>query len=461
MSAVIQLPLSFDAVEESILFHEADSRGFVALCTQPAGGKFKQHCYRVPELALALSNLEGSQINAYTSIGEFKRWNRQIVNLTRIGACFIDLDIYNSPAAGWHRDAVLREISRICVLAGIPGPSVINFSGAGYQCKWGLKDYLPSAALPRWNLVQSRLVAIFASLGADPNAKDASRITRVPGTLNTKRQAYCEVVHFAGRSLDTATAHSFDLLADTVLPVPRAVLQERRKAKLASGQLSLIETPNAPKILLNSDGDEQFGPFNRGRLAWDRLCDLRKLGEMRGGVPKGMRNTMLLIQAAQLALSGNILPGKFRGEVRHLQIEISKDPEWLKDQNLLVTLENKVKAHLASERVELHGSKRTPIYTYSTAKIIDLLQITDDEQRQLKTLISGKIATERNTIRERSKRRAAGVAERAEYLEKRSDAAQERRAAILALHAQGKKPMQIMVELSVSRAVVTRALASK
>lgn len=450
MSALIQLPLSFDGVEESSLYHEADSKGFVALCTQPHDGKFKQHCYRVPELGLALSNLEGTQLNAYTSIGEFKRWNRQIANLTRIGVCFIDLDTYNSAAAGWHRDTILREISRICVLAGIPSPSIINFSGAGYQCKWLLADYLPSAALPRWNLVQARLVAIFASLGADTNAKDASRITRVPGTLNTKRGAYCEVVHFAGRSLDTAASYSFDVLADTVLPVPRAVIQERRKAKLASGQLSLIVSPDEPKT---PGKIGVFSSFNRCSLAWDRLCDLRKLCEMRGGVPVGMRNTMLLIQVAQMALSGNILPGQFRAETRALQIGISTDTAWLKDQNLLGTLERKVKAHLASERVEFQEQKRTPIYTYSNAKIIDLLQITDDEQRQLKTIISGKIATERNTLREREKRRATGVQERSEYLSK----AQERKAKIKELSST-LTTAQIAVQLGVSLSTVQKTL---
>lgn len=40
--------------------------------------------------------------------------------------------------------------------------------------------------------------------------------------------------------------------------------------------------------------------------------------------------------------------------------------------------------------------------TYRAAMILSLLSITDAEQRQLKTLISSDLATERNTVRERS-----------------------------------------------------------
>lgn len=189
-------------------------------------------------------------------------------------------------------------------------------------------------------------------------------------------------------------------------------------------------------------------------LAWDRLHDLRKLAELRGGIGEGMRNTYLLVVACQMALSGLIYPQNFRSEVRALQAEISNDPKWLKDRDLLGSLQARVDAHYKREKIEYNGRELTPIYTYRTATIISLLAITQDEQQQLKTLISAGLATERNTVRERAKRRAAGVQERSEYLSK----AQERKARILEL-SRTLTAAQIAEQLGVSLKTVNRAIS--
>ncbi|MCE0782884.1 RepB family DNA primase [Pseudomonas sp. NMI542_15] len=459
MSASINQQLSlFGGSDEAELYHSADSRSYVAICTQDSAGKFHQWCVKPGALAGHLAFLEpADDMNVWISQGEFSRPNRRIVNLTRMGVCFLDLDTYKCAAKAWTREQVLAKIQSLCAAAGIPPPSLVIFSGQGYQIKWLLSSYLPREALVRWNVVQEQLVKLFEPLGADPAAKDAARILRLVGTTNLKSGKRVEVVYAQSSPQGSPAAVDFELLAKLLLPLDR----QRKSAKSTSAKA----TDNTPFELVPNDAAGRKNSLLKGIntrvLAWDRLHDLRKLAELRGGIGEGMRNTYLLVVACQMALSGLIYPQNFRSEVRALQSEISNDPKWLRDRELLGSLQARVDAHYKREKIEYNGRELTPIYTYRTSTIISLLAITPDEQTQLKTLISAGLATERNTVRERTKRRAAGVVERAEYLDKRKQAAAERQAQILALHSQGLTALQIAAHLEITKRAVNMAIASK
>lgn len=116
----------------------------------------------------------------------------------------------------------------------------------------------------------------------------------------------------------------------------------------------------------------------------------------------------------------------------------------------------RVKAHYAKQKVDVNGRQVTPIYTYKTSSIISLLSITDEEQQQMKTLISKELATQRNTEREREKRRAHGVVERAKYL----SASEDRKQQIRSLKESGLSVTEIAAALGISRPTVYTALKS-
>ncbi len=439
-------------LEEASLYHEFDSRSFLAVCTEDAFGNFHQWCVKPKDLAAYLEFIEAdtAKLNVWISQGEFSQPNRRIVNLTRMGLCYLDLDTYKSEAKDWPRDQVIAKIHELCRSASIPSPSLIVFSGRGYQIKWVLSSYLPRAALARWNIVQGLLVKLFEPLGADPAAKDAARILRLVGTTNLKSGHRVEVVYHQGKSLDTAATVDFELLSKSLLPLDRQrkpTAKSKAKATTQGGPLQLVPG--------GSEEDKKGRPgIHTGRLAWDRLEDLRTLAALRGGIGEGMRNSYLLVVACQMALCGMIYPAIFTDEVRALQSEISKDPRWLKDSGLLGSLQARVEAHNRREKIEYNGKEVTPIYTYRTSTIISLLSITRDEQTQLKTLISSELATERDTQRARVKRRAAGVQERSEYLAGIHD----KHAQAVALKAQGMSVTAIAEQLGMSRPTVYAAL---
>ena len=68
------------------------------------------------------------------------------------------------------------------------------------------------------------------------------------------------------------------------------------------------------------------------------------------------------------------------------------------------------------ETVEWQGQQWDPRYRFTNETIIELLQITPEEQRQLSTIWSDDVRREKNRKRKEAERRAAGVRPREEYL---------------------------------------------
>ncbi|MBD4289475.1 replication protein, partial [Xanthomonas citri pv. citri] len=79
----------------------------------------------------------------------------------------------------------------------------------------------------------------------------------------------------------------------------------------------------------------------------------------------------------------------------------------------LMTLYGKAKAFESGEKVTFGGRQFPPLYTPKNDSLISLFKITDDEQRQLRTLISRDMAAERRRERDRkrdeARRRASGA----------------------------------------------------
>ena len=137
------------ALPEAVTLH-ADRPGFFSLLVKPCGRDPRQSSYRVDMLPQVLAALDPN-IYSYMSQATFFRPNRRLVNLWHLPLCFVDLDTYSTAYGKLHEEP------------------------------------LPQAALPRWNAVQRELVSRLADLGADPKARDASRVLRLVATCNTKQ----------------------------------------------------------------------------------------------------------------------------------------------------------------------------------------------------------------------------------------------------------------------------------
>lgn len=431
---------------EASQYHQPGQWGWFSLLTRDSLGKTAQTSHRLDTMPTVLGLVDPHR-DTWLSQAEFMRPNRRVVNLLRLGLLFCDIDCYPKKgqppeltrwAYGKSPESMAAALLHFCQEEGIPPPSVVVYSGRGLQAKWLLEGTIPRQALPRWNACQRHLVDTLRPYGADPAAKDASRVLRLVDTVNTKSGELCRVVHVTGGAEGQAVRYGFEYLAECLLPVARwqhAANQAKR-----------------PTLQLHQGGKPAgngLRGFSGRTLAWHRMEDLRTLAQLRGGVTEGTRMQHLFWQLNFLLLAGATNMELMWHEAAELARQI--DPSWGYRTPELSTLYQKAQAHERGERITFQGREFAPLYTPKNDTLINLFGITDQEQKQLKTIVSIDEAKERHAKRTQAGRRAAGAVERAEYL----DQAQHKRKQATELRGQGLSVRAIAQQMGVSVGAVS------
>lgn len=426
-------PQQIELFEEHELYHQPERFGYFSILSKDRDNIARQHSYILPQLPDVLRLLPRDR-DSYLSQAEFIAPNRRIVNLARIGLLFVDLDCYKVEKTTWQ-DAE-SGVLVACDRRGIPHPSVIIRSGRGIYAKWILDGTIPRQALPRWNRVQAELVGMLEHLGADPGAKDASRVLRIVGTVNTKSGAVVQVSHITPGPDGQPVRYKFDQLAELILPTSRKTIETERKARQEAK-----EARQAAKLFLVKGNPNTSGlhRFSGRQLAWHRLDDLRTLAKLRGGVTEGWRMRWMFWSLNFLLLSGATHSGQMFHEARALAREIGFLDGWTEAD--LSTLYRKAQAFERGERIEFGGKEYPPLYTPRNQTLLDLFQITPDEERELRTIVSEEEAKKRDADRKAVDRAAAGA---------KSRATEDDRISARLMRAGGATLMQIAAELGVS-----------
>ena len=399
-----QLPL-FSGAEEAQMFHDTERNGFFSILVDVNGNK-RQSAHRLGDMPKVLGLIDPNR-DTWLSQAEFFQPNRRIVNLARIGLLFADLDTYRTDwALGRSPEQLADSVLYFCHQEGIPTPSLLVFSGRGIQAKWLLESAVPRPALPRWNACQRYLVDRLKEAGADVGAKDASRVLRLIDTVNTKSGEVCRVVHVESGADGQPVRYNFEYLAEVLLPVARWDIEKQKQ------QRDEREKRKQLKLIGGGKSDNLRG-FSGRQLAWHRLEDLRTLMTLRGGVAEGDRMRHLHWQLNFLLLSGATNSRLMYQEAATLARAI--DGAWGHNSKELMTLYSKAKQFEAGEKVSFGDKEYPALYTPRNDTLINLFEITDDEQRELKTIISKGMALERDKNRKQAARRAAGAVDRETY----------------------------------------------
>ena len=408
-------PDLFGAVDEASLYHDPTRWGFFSLlhASESGDGRRKsQRTYPLVKLPWVIDRVD-PQRDTWISQAEFAKFNRRLVNLLRLGVCFVDLDTYRSELGGLSAHAQASLLLDYCDSEGIPVPSVVLHSGRGLYAKWILSPAVGRRALPYWNAVQTQLVTRLARFGADFGARDGSRVLRLVGVVNARSGTVCRVLHVNERDGQPIT-YEIDSLGDCLFPLSREELRQRRQERRERREREEVVAEvgrrerGAPLRLV--PGNASLGnlrSFSGRQLAWGRLLDLRRLADLRyagGPVREGERMKFLLWQLNFLLLSGatNALG------LWHEAAEVARriDPAWGYDSTELGTLYRKARQFAAGETVEFEGRQYPALYTPRNDTLINLFGITDTEQDEggLVTIVSRDVARQRDAARKREAR---------------------------------------------------------
>ena len=453
------LPSLLARLDEAALYHRAEDRGFFTLLwAEPDAAPGHrppvlkiQRAYRLDVLPQIIAALDPER-DTWISQAEFHRPNRRIVHLLRLGLCFVDLDTYKTPHGESRPETLLGRFLGHCGDEDVPLPSLVIYSGRGLQAKWLLERPLPRAALPRWNAVQKELVTRLEPFGADPGARDASRVLRLVDTVNTRSGERVRVL-WVQRHAEDVRRYPFEWLAETLLPVSREALQLKRPQRPHPTEL------HTPLKVIPGSKTGNLRVFSGRQLAWDRLEDLRKLAQRRGwtehGIPHGYRSKYVHWCLNFLLLSGAVPANQLYLEAQALVREVC--PDFDKDvRSVLSTLYRKAKAYEAGERIEFNGKTYPPLYTPRNRTLLALFDVQEAEMRELKTIITPEEARNRDAERKQQRRQKGGSAKRLIYRE----TVEKRRALARSLRVKGLSWAEVGKVLGIS-AHAARMLASR
>ena len=365
--------------------------GYVFLCHKPDQGrrKWEQNAVPVGQLESYLRDYPKS-IDVYLSQNRFNRKCRFEYALQEADALWADLDYYRNPdLADLHPELIADEALLALDRHRIPEPTAIISSGKGLYFLW-LHRPIPIRELYRWKECQLEIYQALKSVGADRGAIDASRVLRLPGTKNSKNGRTVEVLH------ESSTVWDFE-------DIFREIVGESERTIVHPFEYEVAKRRN-------SNGFFSRNRWNAKTLWGSRFQELRALKDYRWphGVPEGFRD--LFVFLCTVGLSWMIEPRRLEAEAKRW----GRECVGRFDREALTNTRTTIKRAMAAargERIEWRGIEVDPRYRFRTETIVDRLEITESEARELnlRSLVPKSLLRERDALRKRECRRPSPI----------------------------------------------------
>ena len=368
---------------------------------------YTQWHYKVLELL----EMDFDKQNVYISQSTFYKPQRRLENIKELRVLFIDMDIYK---LGMTKEQALYWLEEECFNTKIPRPNLIIDSGRGLYLSWTIEP-VPGQALPLWKAIEEFLYKQLKEFGADRKALDATRILRLPTTINSKSQTEVTILH------------KYDYLY-SLREIQENYLPELIPKKKKAGRPYKIVTIYRERSLYHA-----------------RIHDLSKLCKLREYDVKGHRELILFLYRYYLCY--------FTEDTeKALQDTLELNSEFIQP----LPEREVIRATRSAETV---FKKKDKQYKYKNDTLIDLLEITEEEQMHLLTIIGRKEYRRRDN--EKNKERYAKNKEhiKQKYLDKLKEQGKvteqemlsQRREKIKDLLAQGLKQKAICETLKISK----------
>lgn len=357
---------------------------------------------------------------------------RRVEYVRQFRALYIDIDkCEGNQVLNTYKVLELAEKGKI------PKPSMVVDSGRGIHLYWRIQN-APYGALHTWQELQDYLYFNLKSLGADAKATDAARVLRIPGTINSRNNMECRVIY-----QDDELEYSMYDLREKYLKSTKKQLEMLQVKKKSSN-----------RVITNAF-------FNSYSLHMARAEDIETLCKLRNYKVKGYRNMILHCYAYWRGLIVRDLD-ELGKEVHDLNNSFTQP---LKENDVDAILRCVPKAidkfidyevAMKNELMEKpkKGDKDKKGYWYKNSTLIDRLDITDKEQKHLKTIIDSKEKYRRR--RDSDKEYQKTKRRNEEGLTKKQAQLRNEEVEVKKLRRQGLSMQKIADKLGISKAKVVK-----
>lgn len=371
-------------------FHHHDSDGFITIAKKE-NGSFRQYHYNTPEqLAENLSDWIGDDV--YFSQNTFYKPFRRIENIRQLRSLYVDLDFY---IFNYDPNWIIGKLEHEYFGQSIPDPNIIIFSGQGIVLIW-LIEPVPYKALPLWQAIERYLLDQLKDLGGDPKAVDAARIFRIAGSRNTKSGSYVRTEYRHEHK------YSIHQIQEDYLPElkPKKTKTRGRKKKIV--QL-----------------------FNIYSLHLARIKDIHKLIEIRHGQVEGNRETICFLYRYWMCCYLEDPQEALRATME-LNEEFTKPLTAKEVERATKSAEKAWAARSNKEADKIAKEKGYPGagYNVSNRKLIEWLDITQEEMVHMSTIINAK---EKNRRRREKYQEQEGRMSREAYIQQEKEKTMSRK----------------------------------
>ena len=420
---------SIDEGKEQLdLIHNNDD-GFITMVIKDQG-KWNQYHYKLEDLSQdTLNYFLSINKDTYMSVNSFYAPIRKAECIRKINALFLDLDNHNLNMDKYSLDSALYFLENDYFNKVIPEPSLIVATGRGLQLYFKIEN-LPKQALPLWQLVQNKMIERmqdfdYKGFEIDKSCSDVSRVFRLCGTLNTKSNTKARIIDINNNCyrLDELIQEYFESLQIT---------KKRTKKN---------KTLKEKKVL---------NLYNLYSLHYARLNDIVKLQELRGGECKGDREFMCFLYRYY-----SILYVQDYDRALYDTLDFNQGfTEPLKDKEVIKQTKSAEKAFEEWLKEEKNGVYKRGGYNYANSTLIRRLSITEDEQKELSTIISKEEKNRRKNITnkenyKKARRNKNGLTKKQQELE-------DLRIRVLELREKGFTIREIAENLELSKSKVGR-----
>ena len=312
-----------------------NSKGWITRSCIDENGYSQWH-YKYKEL----KETDLTEENIYITLNTFFKPYRRLECIKELNALFIDLDYYKNK---FTKEQIIMNLEENYFNKTIPATNYILDSGRGLALIW-LINKVPSKALPLWKAIEEYLYNKLKEFGADRQALDATRILRVPGSINSKSKTVVSIID------------EYDYIYD-LREIQKEFLPELKPKEKKKGRSKKINYI-----------------YRERSLYYARIQDITKLCELREYDLKGHREIILFLYRYYLC--------SFTEDVQKALEDVLE----LNSMFIAPLKENEViRATRSAEKCYLDKNKE---YKYKNDTLIELLEITEYEETKMSTIIS-------------------------------------------------------------------------